>query len=153
MGTTVFELLARLDALVRAKVVDEREVRDLLRMIRDALPADLREAERLRGQAEQVLRSAQDEARRIVLEAQATARTLADEHAVAREAARHGQDLVARAEHDARGIREGADAYAARVLGELEQSVTRVLETIRRGRELLKQSAGSAYNEQSGSSR
>lgn len=153
MRATVLELLTRLEALLRHKVVDEGEVRDLLRMIRDALPAELRDAERLRGQAEQVLRAAQDEARRIVLEAQATARTLAEEHAVAREAARRGQDLVARAEQDARGIREGADAYAAGVLADLEQGVARILETIRRGRELLKESAGSAYNEQSGSSR
>lgn len=153
MRATVLELLTRLDALIRHKVVDEREVRDLLRMIRDALPADLREAERLRAEAERVLQAAQDDARRIVLEAQATVRALAGEHAVAREAARRGEDLLARAEGDARGIREGADAYAARVLGDLEQGVARILETIRRGRELLKASAGSAYNEQSSSSR
>lgn len=153
MRATVLELLARLETLVRTKVVDEREVRDLLGMIRDALPEEVREAERLRRQAEQVLRAAQDEARRIVLEAQATARTLADEHAVTREAARRGQDLLARAEQEARGIREGADAYAARVLGDLEAGVSRILETIRRGRELLKESASSAYNEQSGSGR
>lgn len=153
MRATVLELLTRLDALIRHKVVDEREVRDLLRMIRDALPADLREAERLRAEAERVLQAAQDDARRIVLEAQATVRALAGEHAVAREAARRGEDLLARAERDARGIREGADAYAARVLGDLEQGVARILETIRHGRELLKASAGSAYNEQSSSSR
>jgi hypothetical protein len=39
------------------------------------------------------------------------------------------------------------------VLTELEVSVNRVLDTIRRGREMLKGPAASAYNEQSGERR
>ena len=99
------------------------------------------------------MRAAQDEARRLVLEAEATARRLVEEHAIAKQAARQGEDVLARAEHDARTVRDGADAYAARVLGDLEQSVARILEAIRRGRELLKDIPASAYNEQSGSGR
>jgi len=160
MRDAVLDLLARLEALVHhapplprteKKAVDEREVLGLVAMIREALPDDLREAGRTRREAERTLQAAQDEARRIVLEAQATARRIVEEHAVAREAVRRSEEVWARAEQEARAIREGADAYAARVLGELEQSVTRVLEAIRRGRELLKDAVASAYNEQSGS--
>lgn len=153
MREPVLDLLTRLDALVRRKIPGEREILAVVQAVRAALPDDLREAQRLRAEAEQTMRSAQDEARRLVLEAQATARRLVEEHAIAREAARRSEDQLARADRDAGEIRAGADAYAARVLGDLEQSVARILEAIRRGRELLKDVPASAYNEQSGPDR
>jgi len=162
MRDAILDLLARLEALVRRapvvprteqKIVDEREVLGVVQMIRAALPGDLREAERIRGEAERTLQAAQDEARRIVLEAQATARRMTDDHALAREAVRRSEEVLAQAEQEAAAVRRGADAYAARVLVDLEESVRRVLEAIRRGRELLKDAVASAYNEQSGSGR
>ncbi len=159
MRESVLELLTRLEALLaRAtvlprtdkKVVDEREALGVLQMIRAALPAELRDAAVRAAEAERVLRAAQDDARRIVLEAHATARRLVEDHALLEEASRRSEDILARAERDALAVRGGADAYAARVLADLEQNVTRVLEAIRRGRELLKGPGGSAYNEQSG---
>ena len=146
MRESVFELLTRLEALLQRgapvpltdkRVVDEREALAVLQEIRAVLPADLREAQARAEEAERVLRAAQDEAWRVVLEAQATARRLVEEHALIEAATRRAEDIVSRAERDVQATREGADAYAARVLAELEQSVTRVLEAIRRGRELL----------------
>ncbi len=149
MKDRVTDLLGRLEALLRRKGPG-REALDLVRMIHDALPGELREAQRMREEAERVLQAAQDEARRIVTEAQATARHLVEEHALAKEATRRGQDLLTRAEHDAQAVRDGADAYAGRVLADLEERVMRVLEAIRRGRELLKDDQTAAYNEKSG---
>lgn len=149
MRDRALDLLTRLEVLLQRKAPG-REALDLLRMIRDALPGELREAQRMRDEAERLLQAAQDEARRIVLEAQATARHLVDEHLLVKEAAQRDQDLLARAERDAQTVREGADAYAGRVLADLEAGVVRVLETIRRGRELLKDAHGAAYNEKSG---
>ena len=162
MRESVLDLLTRLEALLQRatavpltekKVIDEREVAGIVQMIRRALPEDLRQAQRLRTEAEQTMRAAQDEARRLILEAEATARRLVEEHAIAREAARQRDELLGLAERDARAVRQGADEYAARVLADLEQSVARILDAIRRGRELLKDVPASAYNEQSGSGR
>ena len=159
MRDSVFELLARLEAMLQRgaavpltdkKIVDEREALGMLEMIRAVLPTELREAQAQAEEAGRGLRAAQNDARRIVLQAQATARRLVEEHSLVEEASRRGEDILARAERDALTVRQGADAYAARVLADLEQSVTRVLEAIRRGRELLKGPGGSAYNEQSG---
>lgn len=49
-----------------------------------------------------------------------------------------GRDHLADAQRKAKEIREGADAYATQVLGELEEIILRVLEAIRKGKQLLK---------------
>ncbi len=144
---SVIELLDMLEALVvrsstlpltDKKVVAEAEILGVLQQIRSALPRELVEAQRLRLEAERVHRTAQDDARQIVLDAQGTARRLVDESTVLKEVERRGQDLLAQTEKDARIIREGADAYAKEVLGELEENVLRILDAIRKGRALLK---------------
>lgn len=144
---SVIELLDTLEALVvrsstvpltDKKVVAEAEILGVLQQIRAALPRELVEAQRLRLEAERLHRGAQDDARQIVLEAQATARRLVDESAVLKEVERRGQDLLGQTEKEVRTIRQGADAYAKEVLDDLEQSVLRVLEAIRKGRALLK---------------
>ncbi len=143
--TSVLELLARLEALLRGMGVrpdqrsrDGEEALGLLRMIRAALPAELNDVHRVRLEAERIHRQAQDEARRIVLEAQATARRRIDHGAIAPDTGTRGQPQVAQAHHEAQEIRAGADAYAAKVLGDLEDSILRVLEAIRKGKLLLK---------------
>ncbi len=144
---SVIELLDELEALIvrssalpltDKKVIQEAEVLGVLQLIRAALPRDLVEAQRLRLEAERLHRSAQDDARQIVLEAQTTARRLVDESAVLKVVERRAQDLMAQTERDAQAIRDGADGYARQVLEELEESVVRILEAIRKGRALLK---------------
>lgn len=146
---SVLDLLERIEALLRGaggrpgrRPLDAGEALGLLRLLRAALPADLREAHRLRLEAERLYRQSQDEARRIVLEAQATAARLTDHGAASKDAAQRRADLLAQAERHAREVRKGADAYAAQVLLDLEGNVVRVLEAIRKGRELLKGVSG-----------
>jgi hypothetical protein len=140
--TSVMDLLTRLETLLRGVEGNAgsgspktEEALGLVRMIRRALPAELSEVHRVRAEAERIHRHAQDEARRIVLEAQATARRRTD---VAPQPITTGQDHLADAQRKAKEIREGADTYAAQVLGELEGSILRVLEAIRKGKQLLK---------------
>lgn len=146
---SVMGLLDRLEALLlrsaglpppKGQAIDAREVADVLHMIRAALPSELRDAHRLLVEAEQFHRAAADEARRIVLDAQATARRLSDHSPVLKDAERSSHDLLARAEQDAQHVREGADMYASQVLGTLEESVLRILDAIRRGQQFLKES-------------
>ncbi|HVH31673.1 MAG TPA: hypothetical protein VNA31_08450 [bacterium] len=141
--TSVVDLLTRLETLLRGVegTVGPRspkieEALGLVRMIRGALPVELGEINRLRTEAERMRRHAEDEARRLVLEAQATARRHTD--AVAPPNSTRGQDHLADAQRKAKEIRDGADAYATQVLGDLEESILRVLEAIRKGKQLLK---------------
>ncbi|HEX4841034.1 MAG TPA: hypothetical protein VFV60_02600 [bacterium] len=108
-----------------------------MRMILGALPAELTEVNRLRAEAERIHRHAVDEARRTILEAQATVRRRTD--SVTPPTMTTGQAHLADAQRKAKEIREGADAYATQVLGELEERILHVLEAIRKGKQLLKE--------------
>ncbi|MER3456060.1 MAG: ATPase [candidate division GAL15 bacterium] len=143
---SVFELLDRLEALVSQastvpwtdkRIVDEREFRSLLEMLRARLPTELAEAHQMRSAAEQVLQRAQEQARRIVTEAQEELAHRVDDHEVVRHARRKAEDILERARQEAEQTRRGADEYARQVLDDLEQGVMRVLLSIRKGKELL----------------
>lgn len=143
---SVFELLDRVEAmLVRAstvpwtdkRIVDEREVRSLLEMIRAKLPAELAEAHRFRSAAEDLFQRAQEQARRIILEAQEELAQRVDEHELVRHARTKAEEILERARQEADETRRGAEEYARQVLDDLEQGVMRVLLSIRKGKEIL----------------
>ncbi|MDR7483034.1 MAG: hypothetical protein QN183_03055 [Armatimonadota bacterium] len=123
--------LARLPADARQAV--EQEVVGLLKMARAALPEELRRAAALQAEAEAALAHAREEARRLILDAQARARATAEG---AGTPGVPGSIDAARREADR--IRRGADEYAADVLQRLEAEVERVLAAIRRGQEVLR---------------
>jgi cell division septum initiation protein DivIVA len=110
----------------------EAETIGLLRMIRAALPRELHHAAGMQEEAEGVLARAREEARRLILEAQAHARSLA---AARPSGGQVGMEEVSR---EADRVRRGADEYAVQVLHRLEGEVERVLAAIRRGQEVLR---------------
>lgn len=112
----------------------EQEVLGLLRMVRTALPKELHHAQWLLQEAESALARAREEARRLILDAQAHARSLTDaQHPGA------GSPLpLDEVRREADRVRRGADEYAAQVLQRLEVEVERVLAAIHRGQQVLK---------------
>ncbi len=115
----------------------EAEVIGLLRMIRTALPRELHHAAGLEAEAEAALARARDEARRLILDAQAHARSLAETRPAGPSGPARARGGVEDARRDADRVRRGADEYAAQVLQRLQTEVERVLAAIRRGQELL----------------
>jgi vacuolar-type H+-ATPase subunit H len=144
---TVLDLLSRLEDLVSRgapvpltdrRMIDEKEVVGLLRMIRARLPQDLLDTQQMRSDAVAMLHRAQEEARQIVLRAQEHAEHLADGHEVVAHARIKAEEMLDRARREAAETRAGGDEYAQQVLDDLEQGVTRVLMSIRKGREMLR---------------
>jgi cell division septum initiation protein DivIVA len=142
---SVIALLDRLEGLLARGAgggVDRRgpevaEVLGLLRMIRAALPTELHHAQRLREEAETLHRRAADEARRMILDAEAHARRQYDEGPAQTELLMRRAQMVEEAQAEAEQIRHGADDYAARVLADLEAQVERILGAIQRGKTML----------------
>lgn len=113
----------------------EQEVIGLLRMARAALPKELHHAAWLLEEAEGALARAREEARRLILDAQAHARSVA---ATVPPAATRSPAALDDARREADRLRRGADEYAAQVLQRLEVEVERVLAAIRRGQDVLR---------------
>jgi hypothetical protein len=143
---TVIEILDRIEGVLRRHMnrmpggerqAVEREVIGLLQMARGALPPELHQASRLLHEAETTLARAREDARRIVLDAQAHARSLGEPHEAGPPSARSAA-LMEEARREAERVRRGADEYAAQVLQRLEAEVNRALAAIRRGQEVLR---------------
>jgi flagellar biosynthesis/type III secretory pathway protein FliH len=83
------------------------------------------------------MEKAQEEAERIVAKAQEQAAFLIDERGLTQAAEEQSRQIVATAEHDADGIRRGADEYAVSVLVGLEGDVVKTLQSIKNGIALL----------------
>lgn len=145
---SLLEILDRLERVLRRHLdrlplehrqAIEREVLGLVHMARAAVPRELQQASRLQEEAETALARAREEARRIVLDAQAHARALTSASPPGG-GARPGAVDPDEARREAERVRRGADEYAAQVLDRLAADVERVLAAIRRGQEVLRAS-------------
>src|SRR5215472_10540603 len=99
----------------------EEEAFALIQQLRDAWSSDAERAQTLEAEAEVVLRRAQDEARRIVLDAEDRARRSFEDGSLARVAEQQTQQIREQAVREADETRRGADIYALTVLKRLER--------------------------------
>jgi hypothetical protein len=145
------DCLERLDALLASgpprfspgrRAAWDEEVQQLMQRLREALSTDAKRAATVGAEAETVLRRAQDEARRIVLEAEDHARRAIEDGTLARAAEQQLQQIREQAVRDAEETRRGADLYALTVLERLEREAARILATVQRGKTVLAERTG-----------
>ena len=108
------------------------------------------------GDAGKIVADARLESERLLTEAKAQSDALVEQSEIQRIASAQAREIVAQAEQEADDIRAGADDYAREILVTLEGQVTEamgqvqgrvdgVLNTIRRGRQKLEQTAVNAH--------
>jgi hypothetical protein len=120
----------------------EEEAVALIQQLRDAWSDDAGRAQTLAAEAEVVLRRAQDEARRIVLEAESHARRGVEDGSLARAVEQQTQQIREQAVREADETRRGADIYALTVLERLERETARILAAVQRGKAVLSERTG-----------
>ena len=118
-------------------VVDQNAALGLIDELRVAVPEEVRAAKRINAEGERIIEKAQDEAERIVARAQEQAAFLIDERGLTQSADAQSRVIIGDAHRDADEIRRGADEYAVGVLVGLEADVTKTLQSIKKGIELL----------------
>jgi len=118
-------------------VVDQAAALDLVDELRHAVPEEVQSARRINAEGERILERAQQESERIVTKAQEQAAFLIDDRGLTEAAEAEGRRIVHDALAEAADVRRGSDEYAADVLVHLEGEVVKVLQSIRRGIELL----------------
>lgn len=101
-------------------VLDRTDFLVLLEELREALPADIEEAERIRGECEAVVAEAGEEARRIGEQAEERAESRMEETEFYRRSQREAKEVVEQAGRYAEEVRGGAEDYRDQVMDQLE---------------------------------
>jgi vacuolar-type H+-ATPase subunit H len=114
-------------------VVSEDDFLDIIDQMRVSIPEEVKQARRVSAERDHVLEQAQAEADRIIALAQEQAGSLADDHEVMRSAYAKADEIVAQSERSAEEVKTDADVYVMEVLGALEESLMRLLTTVRNG--------------------
>ena len=112
-------------------MVDEREVLDVLDLMRNAIPDEIKQARRTIQEREKVLAQAQTEANRIVSQAQERVERMLSEDSVRLAAEARAREIVEQARRDSDDVRRGADDYALEMLDRLDDQLRRIEGNVR----------------------
>ena len=119
--------------MTKNAIIDRDAALNLIDELRVAVPEEVRAAKRINQEGGRIIEKAQEEAERIVARAQEQAAYLIGERGLTEAAEDESRRIVAQAEEEAADVRQGADEYAAGVLGSLEADITHTLSGITRG--------------------
>jgi cell division septum initiation protein DivIVA len=141
--------------LSSGRLVDPDECLAIIDQMRIAIPQQIAEARRVQQEREQIIALAQQEAQVIIERASEEARHALNDSGLLREASQQSAALADETRRQAEETMRGADEYAIRVLGELEDQLIALQTTIRNGLEILqrdvrmeRQAAESALKDQ-----
>jgi vacuolar-type H+-ATPase subunit H len=142
---SVYRVLEKLEGYVQEgtwlpagyRILSEERLIEFIEKIRSSLPEEVGRAKIIAKDQERMIRVAQEKAQAIVTEATTKHQELVDDHEIVERARKTAEVILREAEERARKVREGADQYAAQLLGELEGRLSNALGSVRKGREAL----------------
>ncbi len=119
--------------LTPIRLVDERRLEALVEQMRISIPEEVRRAQRVGQEREQILAEARERAEQLIRRAEERAAELAGEHAIARAAETRAVAIREKAERDAEILRSEADEYVFTTLCQLEEGLQRTLHVVENG--------------------
>ena len=142
---SVYRVIDKLEATVKQgtvllfgyRVVSEEKILELIEKLRSSLPDEVGRARTIAKNGDQLVREAQQKAQAIVTEASSQQTQLIDEHEIVRRAQATAEIVLREAEEKAARVRNGADAYAAQVLTDLDVRLSSALGSVKKGVEAL----------------
>jgi len=142
---SVYRVLEKLEAYIHEgtwlpagyRVLSEERLMEFVEKIRSTLPEEVGRAKLIAKDQDRMIRAAQEKAQTIVTEATSKHEELVDDHEIVRRARTTADVILREAEERARKVKEGADGYAAQLLGELEARLSNAIGSVRKGREAL----------------
>lgn len=147
MKTNLLALLEQLeDAVSEAPripmtdkvVVDGEFFLDLLEKIRFSLPDEVVRAKQIEDERDRLMTAGQQDAEKIIRQAEAYARKLIDEHEIINKAKAQAEQIVKEAQERAKDLTVGADEYVDRTLADISGLLQRTLAVIEKGRHKLR---------------
>lgn len=120
-------------------LVDREEMLFLIRMIRENLPEELRQARWLLQQNRQLIQEARKEAEQIMREAEQQMTRMIDEHEITQQAQAEANHIMEEATQRSQQIQQHAINYAKTLLADLEDQLTEMLVFIQRNKKEIDQ--------------
>lgn len=118
-------------------IVDEQQFLDVIDQLRVTVPEEIKQARRVSSESERVLEQAESEAEKIINTAREQATLMLQDTEIVRAAEEKAALILQSAHEQADEVRLGADQYAMDVLSGLENELTKLLITARKGRATL----------------
>lgn len=143
----IFTLLENLEELIESGskvpfsskvMVDKEELSMVLEEIRLKLPDELKQAKRIKDERLNILNDAQQEAEKILKEAELKIVELVDENAITRQAIEQKEEIVENANRMAREISTGTRDYADSLLEKVEEVLSQTIAVVKENRRELK---------------
>jgi hypothetical protein len=119
------------------RILSEERLLEFVEKIRASLPEEVGRAKIIAKDQDRVMRAAAEKAQAIVEEAATKHEELVDQNEIVQRARKTAEIVLREAEERSRKIREGADQYAAQVLGEMEARLSGALGAVQKGRQTL----------------
>jgi len=114
-------------------VLDSENLLDYVDKIRGLLPEEIRQAQWVAKERDRLIKEAEDEAKRIISDAKEEIKKLADETEIVKEANARAKSIIEEAKKEADEVINGANEYAAEILRNLENTLTKALNVVRKG--------------------
>ncbi len=142
----IMYLVDQLEALVNSSrrvplssrvMLEEEDLLAVIEKLREAVPDEIKQARKVLQERDEILKSAQGEAERLVTMARERAEYLINQEGVLYLAKERGEQVLSDAQRDAQQTRDEIEQYAVDTLSMLEQQLTSQVQQVRNGLQAL----------------
>ncbi len=143
----IFTLLENLEELIESSskvpfsskvMVDKEELSTILEEIKLKLPDELKQAKRIKDERINILNDAQDEAQKILKEAELKIVELVNDNAITRQAIEQKEEIIENANRISKEISTGTREYADALLEKVEDVLSQTISIVKENRRELK---------------
>lgn len=115
-------------------LLDSDDLLELIEKIRNAVPEEVKRAEIVSSEKDRVLSEGHRQADDIIAQAKKQAAQLLKESEIYRQAQEEAKKILTEAYQQAKAMQKGSDDYALSVLTGLEESLTKTLQVVGKGK-------------------
>ncbi len=110
--------------------IDKTRALEIIQDIRICLPDDFKQAEWISQERQRIIYDAEDSAKEILEKATLQAEQMIEQDSITKSAYKRAEEIVERAEEDARELRNGAIYYSQDVLKKVAKDMTSIAERV-----------------------
>ena len=143
----IFTLLENLNELIENSsrmpfstkvMVEKEELAEIIEQIRLKLPDEIKQAKRIKDERLSIINEAQEEAEKILKEAEIKIVQMVDEHVITKQAIMQKEEIVENANRISKEISNGTRDYADAILEKVEDVLKETMAIVSNNRKELK---------------